>query len=88
MKEQQQAGTMRLHSANDRAISAWAIQLAALVVLCLLALPAQAERVRDLASFAGVRDNQLVRYGLVVGLDNSGDQTTQAPFTSQSLNLG
>ncbi|WP_244511250.1 flagellar basal body P-ring protein FlgI [Vreelandella arcis] len=51
----------------------------------LLALPVQAESVRELASFSGVRDNQLVGYGLVVGLDGSGDQTTQAPFTSQSL---
>tara|TARA_R110002049_G_scaffold1439_1_gene11157 strand:+ start:2166 stop:3233 length:1068 start_codon:yes stop_codon:yes gene_type:complete len=50
-----------------------------------LAQPAQAESVRELASFAGVRDNQLVGYGLVVGLDSTGDQTTQAPFTSQSL---
>nr|WP_273195319.1 flagellar basal body P-ring protein FlgI [Halomonas sp.] len=53
--------------------------------MCVLALPAQAESVRELASFAGVRDNQLVGYGLVVGLDSTGDQTTQAPFTSQSL---
>jgi flagellar P-ring protein FlgI len=44
-----------------------------------------AERVKDLASVAGVRSNQLVGYGLVVGLDGTGDQTTQAPFTSQSL---
>ncbi len=57
----------------------------AVMFFCLLALPAQAERVRELANFAGVRDNQLVGYGLVVGLDGSGDQTTQAPFTSQSL---
>lgn len=57
----------------------------AAMFFCLLALPAQAERVRELANFAGVRDNQLVGYGLVVGLDGSGDQTTQAPFTSQSL---
>ncbi|WP_072822306.1 flagellar basal body P-ring protein FlgI [Modicisalibacter ilicicola] len=46
---------------------------------------AQAERLRDLASFVGVRDNALVGYGLVVGLDGTGDQTTQAPFTTQSL---
>ncbi len=45
----------------------------------------QAERVKDLASVAGVRSNQLVGYGLVVGLDGTGDQTTQAPFTVQSL---
>ncbi|NEX21067.1 flagellar basal body P-ring protein FlgI [Thiorhodococcus mannitoliphagus] len=43
------------------------------------------ERIKDLATFAGVRDNQLVGYGLVVGLDGTGDQTTQAPFTVQSL---
>lgn len=55
-------------------------------LLCLgLALPTQAERIRDLASFAGVRGNSLVGYGLVVGLDGTGDQTTQAPFTTQSL---
>lgn len=47
--------------------------------------PAQAERLKDLAEFAGVRDNVLVGYGLVVGLDGTGDQTTQAPFTGQSL---
>ncbi|PSJ22851.1 flagellar biosynthesis protein FlgI [Halomonas sp. ND22Bw] len=53
--------------------------------MILLALPAQAERLRELASFAGVRDNALVGYGLVVGLDGTGDRTTQAPFTGQSL---
>nr|WP_188640156.1 flagellar basal body P-ring protein FlgI [Halomonas lutescens] len=60
-------------------------RFAVLIMLCLVMLPAHAERVRELAGFAGVRDNQLVGYGLVVGLDGSGDQTTQAPFTSQSL---
>lgn len=47
--------------------------------------PVHAERLKDLADFAGVRDNVLVGYGLVVGLDGTGDQTTQAPFTGQSL---
>src|ERR1700756_354152 len=46
---------------------------------------AQAERVKDLASVAGVRTNQLVGYGIVVGLDGTGDQTTQTPFTVQSI---
>lgn len=46
---------------------------------------AAAERIKDLATVAGVRDNQLVGYGLVVGLDGSGDQTTQTPFTVQSV---
>jgi flagellar P-ring protein FlgI len=43
------------------------------------------ERLKDLASVGGVRNNQLVGYGLVVGLDGTGDRTTQAPFTVQSL---
>lgn len=46
---------------------------------------AHAERLKDLASIQGVRHNQLVGYGLVVGLDGSGDQTTQTPFTVQSV---
>jgi flagellar P-ring protein FlgI len=59
----------------------------ALALLCLLAATgtARAERVEDLASVAGVRSNQLVGYGLVVGLDGTGDQTTQTPFTIQSI---
>lgn len=44
-----------------------------------------AERLKDLASIQGVRQNQLIGYGLVVGLDGSGDQTTQTPFTVQSI---
>ncbi len=46
---------------------------------------ASAERLKDLASVQGVRDNALIGYGLVVGLDGSGDQTRQTPFTAQSL---
>lgn len=54
--------------------------------LTLLAAPfAAAERIKDMAQVQGVRTNQLVGYGLVVGLDGSGDQTSQAPFTVQSL---
>ena len=55
-------------------------------VLCLLSAAAlHAERIKDLASIQGVRQNQLIGYGLVVGLDGSGDQTTQTPFTVQSV---
>ncbi|HKS33700.1 MAG TPA: flagellar basal body P-ring protein FlgI [Enterobacteriaceae bacterium] len=56
------------------------------VVLTLVATFAQAERIRDLTSVQGVRGNSLIGYGLVVGLDGTGDQTTQTPFTTQSLN--
>ena len=62
----------------------------AVLVSCILYLVSSfgavhAERVKDLASVAGVRSNQLVGYGLVVGLDGSGDQTSQTPFTVQSM---
>lgn len=58
-----------------------------LILLTLLVLPftAAADRIKDLATIQGVRDNQLIGYGLVVGLDGSGDQTTQTPFTVQSV---
>ncbi|RZL00276.1 MAG: flagellar basal body P-ring protein FlgI [Rubrivivax sp.] len=46
---------------------------------------AQAARLKEVASVQGVRSNQLMGYGLVVGLDGTGDQTTQTPFTAQSL---
>ncbi len=47
---------------------------------------AHAVRLKEIASVQGVRPNQLMGYGLVVGLDGTGDQTTSAPFTAQSLN--
>lgn len=54
--------------------------------LLLLASGVQAERLKDLASIQGVRANQLLGYGLVVGLNGTGDQTTQTPFTLQTFN--
>jgi flagellar P-ring protein precursor FlgI len=51
----------------------------------LLAGPAQAERVKDIATLQGVRPNQLIGYGLVVGLDGGGDKNTSSPQTEQSL---
>ncbi|MBI4292042.1 MAG: flagellar basal body P-ring protein FlgI [Betaproteobacteria bacterium] len=55
------------------------------LVLATCMGPTQAERIKDLATVQGVRANQLIGYGLVVGLDGSGDQTTQTPFTVQSI---
>lgn len=60
--------------------------LLALAALLLAAGAAQAERLKDIASIQGVRTNQLIGYGLVVGLSGSGDQTTQTPFTLQTFN--
>ena len=56
-----------------------------LLLAAALVPAAYAERIKDLAQVVGVRDNQLVGYGLVVGLDGTGDQTNQTPFTVQSL---
>lgn len=53
--------------------------------MTLLAPVANAERLKDIATLAGVRSNALVGYGLVVGLNGTGDQTTQTPFTTQSF---
>jgi len=72
---------------EDRGSRTWRSGLFCLLssILWLAATPpALAERIKDLASIQGVRDNQLLGYGLVVGLDGSGDQTTQTPFTVQS----
>jgi flagellar P-ring protein precursor FlgI len=61
---------------------------AALAATCAGLWPATAAavRIKEIASVQGVRANQLVGYGLVVGLDGTGDQTTQTPFTTQSVN--
>lgn len=56
------------------------------VFMTILVVPfSYAERIRDLVTIQGVRDNALVGYGIVVGLDGTGDQTSQTPFTIQSI---
>lgn len=62
-----------------------ALVLVGLPVLLACAGTAHAERLKDLVQIQGVRDNPLIGYGLVVGLDGTGDQTTQTPFTTQTL---
>lgn len=60
--------------------------VAAIVCLALSGAGAQAtSRIKDLASFEGVRQNQLIGYGLVVGLNGTGDTLNNIPFTKQSL---
>ncbi len=51
----------------------------------LLAQPALASRIKEVATIDGVRSNQLTGFGLVIGLDGTGDQTTQMPYTTQTL---
>ncbi|MCE4554815.1 flagellar basal body P-ring protein FlgI [Roseateles cellulosilyticus] len=61
------------------------LQALLLSLAVVLAPVAHAVRIKEVAAVAGVRSNPLTGYGLVVGLDGTGDQTTQAPFTGQSL---
>ena len=61
------------------------LALLTVVLLGGVQADARAERIKDIASIQGVRQNQLIGYGLIVGLDGTGDQTTQTPFTTQSL---
>ena len=67
----------------------WTVALAFLAASSAIWWPAPAEaavRIKEVAAVQGVRSNQLLGYGLVVGLDGTGDQATQTPFTTQSLN--
>ncbi len=59
--------------------------LLGLVLLLPAAMPSAAERLKDISSISGIRNNQLIGYGIAVGLDGTGDQTTQTPFTRQSV---
>ena len=68
-----------------RKFTSFVLLSATVLVTALAAAPAQAERLKDLATVAGVRQNQLSGYGIVVGLDGTGDQTSQTPFTVQSI---
>lgn len=71
----------------SRQIRHHACRALCLMLLCASGLlnPAYAERIKDISNIQGVRANQLIGYGLVVGLDGTGDQTTQTPFTVQSI---
>lgn len=61
---------------------AWPLLVA---LIGAISAPAHAIRIKDVAAVQGVRSNQLTGYGLVVGLDGTGDQTQQLPYTTQSL---
>ena len=72
----------------DTRISLKSLIIGALALVAVVAASAPShaqQRIKDVAGIAGVRSNQLVGYGLVVGLDGTGDQTTQTPFTIQAL---
>ncbi len=81
--------TERADAAMDRIMQVtWRTMLGFLLLACtLMAFQAQAAttRIKDIVDFEGVRDNQLIGYGLVVGLNGTGDSLNNAPFTRQSL---
>jgi flagellar P-ring protein precursor FlgI len=64
-----------------KALIAWALML----LIIAMTGAANAERIKDIASIAGVRDNQLMGYGLVVGLNGTGDKVSSSPFLEQSM---
>lgn len=64
---------------------AWHGSLVLSLLLAVLAEPASAVRIKDVGSIEGVRENQLIGYGLVVGLDRTGDQVIGGQFTVQAM---
>ena len=74
------------HVVSDRtALRVGIFAIIVVIVTALFTTSANATRIKEVAAVQGVRSNQLVGYGLVIGLDGTGDQTTQAPFTTQGL---
>ena len=77
--------TMRRHVSDRTALRLGMLAIVVAIVTALFSPAAHATRIKEVAAVQGVRSNQLVGYGLVIGLDGTGDQTTQAPFTTQGL---
>lgn len=69
---------------SKKVVSIMKTLMTALMILCI-ASNAQADRLKDISDVQGVRTNQLIGYGLVVGLDGTGDKTNQTPFTAQTF---
>jgi flagellar P-ring protein FlgI len=63
----------------------WLLVGLALILSAVLTDLAHATRIKEVAAVEGVRSNQLTGFGLVVGLDGTGDQTTQMPYTTQGI---
>ena len=77
---------IQLHRANGtRALATGLLVMLACVISSLLTPAHAASRIKDLVDFEGIRENQLVGYGLVVGLNGTGDSLRNSPFTRQSL---
>lgn len=66
-------------------ITAFALSALMIVLLLPVGAAVAASRIKDITDFEGVRDNQLIGYGLVVGINRTGDSLTNSPFTKQSI---
>jgi flagellar basal body P-ring protein FlgI len=66
-------------------MSRYIVRLSLMVAIVFYSNISIAERIKDITSISGIRSNPLIGYGLVVGLDGSGDQTNQTPFTTESF---
>jgi flagellar P-ring protein precursor FlgI len=86
MNRPQRTRTYRRRMTDRTALRVGLCAIALVIVSAIFAPAAHAMRLKEVAAVQGVRSNQLIGYGLVVGLDGTGDQTTQAPFTTQGLN--
>ena len=65
--------------------SRYIVRTSIILAIVLYSSMSIAERIKDITSISGIRSNPLIGYGLVVGLDGSGDQTNQTPFTTESF---
>lgn len=70
-----------------RRLAGWSLAVGLILSLALPPVPAQARtsRIKDIVNIEGVRDNMMVGYGIVVGLNGTGDKLNNSPFTQQSL---
>ncbi|MFZ4124544.1 MAG: flagellar basal body P-ring protein FlgI [Rickettsiales bacterium] len=86
MQQRARAATMGERIRDSIGGGVWLMTVATLAIaLVMSATPAHAARVKDVVAFEGVRDNMLMGYGLVVGLNGSGDKLQNNAFTEQSL---
>lgn len=77
---------MEQYQKFPKRLSTWLGRVLILVGALTLAMPVMAEvRIKDIASFEGVRENHLIGYGLVVGLGGTGDKLSNSPFTRESM---
>lgn len=74
-----------MHPSMTASLNSFLRLLAVTIALAIVSNPAHAERIKDVVAFEGIRDNMLMGYGLVVGLNGTGDKLQNNAFTEQSM---